>query len=182
MKKIILIVIILIVAAGLVIGLSKKGNRVASTVNTKVGDQQIKFDKTPDLALKDYAAKSVNLSDFTGKPLVLNAWATWCPFCKEELPDFATAQKEFKDQVVIVAIDRAEPLSVAKSYTDARGTTKQLVFLLDPNDSFYSAIGGFSMPETIFVDRQGNIQFHKRGPMDVNEIRQRVQALLEAGK
>lgn len=134
----------------------------------------------PNFSLKDYGGKTVSLSDFDGAPLVLNAWAAWCPFCKQELPDFAQAQKEFGNEIVIIAIDRAESLETAKKYSDELGVTDKLVFLLDPTDSFYRSIGGFSMPETIFVDREGNTIFHKRGPMDINEIRIRIKNLIDA--
>lgn len=133
---------------------------------------------TPELSFKDYSGKEVKLSDFRGKALVINSWAAWCPFCREELLAFAAIQKEFGDKVVIVAINRAESLAVAKGYTDRQGTTNNLIFLLDPSDSFYKSIGGFSMPETIFADANGKTQFHKRGPMDADEIRNRIKTLL----
>lgn len=133
----------------------------------------------PAFSLSDYGGKTVTLNDFAGRPLVINSWAAWCPFCVEELDDFAAVQKEFGDRVTIIAVDRAESLSVAKEFTDELGVTDDLVFLLDPTDSLYTSIGGFSMPETIFVDAQRNIQFHKRGPMDRDEIRQRVETLIE---
>lgn len=133
-------------------------------------------EKAPDFRLQDYNGKTVSLSDFAGKNLVINSWAVWCPFCKKELPDFVAAQKEFGKEVVIIAIDRAESLAVAKGYTDEQGTTDGLIFLLDPSDSFYQSIGGFSMPETIFVDKSGNIVDHKRGPMDLDEIRLRIKS------
>lgn len=136
------------------------------------------LDPSLNLSFSDYSGKTVKLSDFTGKPLVVNAWAAWCPFCRKELPDFVTAQKEFGDKVVIIAINRQESLSTAKGYTDKQGTSNGLIFLLDPSDSFYQSIGGFSMPETIFVDKNGNITEHKRGPMDINEIRQKIQKLI----
>lgn len=133
----------------------------------------------PDFHLQNYDGEAVSLANFKGKPMVINSWAAWCPFCRKELPDFATVQKEFGDKVAIIAIDRQESLKTAKNYTDKQGTTDGLTLLLDPSDSFYRAIGGFSMPETIFVDKNGAIVFHKRGPMDVNEIRDRVKALIE---
>lgn len=135
-------------------------------------------EKVPDFALQDYDGETVRRADFAGKPLVINSWAAWCPFCKKELPDFVTVQKEFGDAVVIIAIDRAESLEVAKGYTDEQGTTNDLIFLLDPSDSFYRSIGGFSMPETIFVDRDGFIREHKRGPMDIQEIREKIKQLI----
>lgn len=134
--------------------------------------------RAPEFSLEDYNGKIVSLADFAGGPLVLNVWAAWCPFCRKELPDFVTAQKEFGDKVVIIAINRQESLATAKGYTDAQGTSNGLIFLLDPNDSFYQSVGGFSMPETIFVDKNGNIIDHKRGPMNVDEIRGRIKKIL----
>ncbi len=129
-------------------------------------------------SLKDYSRKVITSDEFKGKPLVINTWASWCPFCKQELPDFVTVQKEFGDKVIIIAIDRGESSAVAKKYSDQLDVTNNLVFLLDPSDSFYRSIGGFSMPETIFMDKNGTIIDHKRGPMDINEIRQRITKLL----
>jgi len=132
----------------------------------------------PDLALSDYDGNKVNISDLKGKVAVVNAWAVWCPFCKDELPDLARLQEEFPDDIIVVAIDRAEPLAKAKGFTDEIGVTDKMMFLLDPKDSFYASIGGFAMPETIFVDRKGIIQIHKRGPMEYEEMREKVHSLL----
>ena len=130
------------------------------------------------LSFTDYQGKTVKLSDLENKPLVINSWAAWCPFCRKELQDFVTIQQELKDQVVFIAIDRGEPLTTAKKYTDELGVTNNLVLFLDPTDSFYQAIGGFSMPETIFIDKEGVIRDHKRGPMEIPEIRERIQKIL----
>jgi len=146
--------------------------------NEKEGMMGMASIRAPDFSLEDYSGQIVTLADFSGKPLVINSWAAWCPFCKKELVDFVTVQKEFGDKFVIIAIDRAESLETAKKYTDELGVTDDLIFLLDSNDSFYRSIGGFSMPETIFVDKEGRIQIHKRGPMDLGEIRDKIQAIL----
>lgn len=134
--------------------------------------------QAPNFALPDYAGNTVTRAQFRGRPVVVNSWAAWCPFCREELADFAAVQREFGDGVVVIAIDRAESLDTAKRYTDELGVSGKIIFLLDPSDSFYQSIGGFSMPETIFVDAAGQIVFHKRGPMDAREIRQRVEKIL----
>ncbi|MBI4085057.1 MAG: TlpA family protein disulfide reductase [Candidatus Liptonbacteria bacterium] len=152
-------------------------NRTApdeSNSQTQLLPDRQAVEKAPDFSLKDFEGKTVRLADFAGKPLIVNSWAAWCPFCRKELVDFAAAQKEFGNKVVVIAIDRAEAREVAKKYTDELGVTEDIIFLLDPSDSFYQSIGGFSMPETLFVDSDGSVVFHKRGPMDIDEIREKV--------
>jgi len=138
------------------------------------------FDQAPSFSLVDYEGNTVTSDDFPGKVLVVNAWATWCPFCVDELPDFGELQEAFPDEIVVIAIDRAESLERARSFSDNLGVTDKMLFLLDPRDSFYRSIGGFSMPETIFVDSDGNIRIHKRGPMDFNEMKDRVESILNS--
>jgi len=129
----------------------------------------------PSFTLKTYEGKEVKLSDFRGKPTIINVWASWCPFCTDELVDFVSLQKEFGDKITIIAINRGESLETAKQFSDRIGITNKFILLLDPSDSFYQAIGGFSMPETIFVDKNGFIKYHKRGPMILEEMRRRTE-------
>jgi len=140
--------------------------------------EKTQYSTVPDFSLKDYEGNIVTPNDFPGKILVINSWAVWCPFCVDELPDFRELQEEFLDDIVVIAIDRDEPLKKTKAYTDAGGLTDTMIFLLDPGDSFYQSIGGFSMPETIFVDADGNIRVHKRGPMRLEEMREKVNSIL----
>lgn len=137
------------------------------------------FAKFADITLTDYQEESVSLRKFQGQPLVINSWAVWCPFCRKELPDFARLQQEFGDQITVIAIDRQESLEKAKGYTDELGITDEMLFLLDPSDDFYKTIGGFSMPETVFVNSAGEIVVHKRGPMELEEMRERVNKIIE---
>lgn len=165
-------IILIIIGIAAIVGIS------FAFFSDKDRNESQNFNKVPDFALQDYNGKTNKLADFAGKPLVINSWAAWCPFCRQELPDFVQVQKEFGDQVIIIAVDRTESLDTQKKYTDDLEVTNKLIFLQDPDDSFYRAIGGFSMPETIFVDRDGNIRDHKRGPMDANEIRERIKKIL----
>ncbi|MAG28907.1 hypothetical protein CL632_02055 [bacterium] len=134
-----------------------------------------KQNKVLDISFKDYNGNDVTLADFSGKPVVANSWAVWCPFCVKELPDFAEMQKEFGDGVVIIAINRKESQSRTESYLDERGVRDDLVFWLDAGDKFYQTIGGFSMPETLFISPSGKIVEHKRGVMEADEIRQKIK-------
>lgn len=167
MRTVLIVIGIVLMAGGILTLIARRGREAPSPA--------VQPQPAPEFALADYQGREVKLSDFRGRPVIVNSWAAWCPFCREELVDFAAAQKEFGDQVVIIAIDRAESLETAKKYSDELGVSDELIFLLDPDDSFYQAIGGFSMPETIFVDAQGLTRDHKRGPMPLEEMRRRTQ-------
>lgn len=121
----------------------------------------------------------VSLADFEGKVVVANAWATWCPFCVNELPDFGELAREFADQnVVVVAINRKEAPGQQHSFLGTIGSTEGIEFWADQSDFYYRTIGGFTMPETVFYDRNGNISFHKRGFMPLSEMRQHTENAL----
>ncbi|MBI2175195.1 MAG: TlpA family protein disulfide reductase [Parcubacteria group bacterium] len=186
MKKTVLIavVIITLAAIGVVVFRKRGEGGVAAREETNISVAEEKalpdLGEAPDFTLKNYAGETVRLSAIAGgKAAVVNSWAVWCPFCRDELSDFARLQQEFGENVVVVAVDRAESLEKAKGFTDQLGVSDDLTFLLDPQDAFYRSIGGFSMPETIFVDHAGRIRIHKRGPMDFAEMKEKVAQLIE---
>ena len=137
------------------------------------------LDPAPDFTFENLDGEPVSLSDFEGRVRVVNSWASWCPFCVNELPDFAGLQEEFPD-IVVIAINRRESIETARTFADSLGVTDKMLFLQDPRDIFYrNLIGGFTMPETLFIDRDGNIHTHKRGFMGVEEMREITRAVLE---
>lgn len=173
-KFIIPVMMLILIGAGALyfFGLNQENDNTGEVRQVSGNDL---FGKLSQLPLSDYDGNPVTLAEYAGTPLIINSWAVWCPFCRNELPDFAKVQKEFGDKVTFIAIDRAEPVETVRRYTDELGITNDMVFLLDSDDSFYVGIGGFSMPETIFVDGDGVVKDHKRGPMNDEEIRRRIQ-------
>jgi len=168
-----IIFIIIVIIAGVVFFIFNGGDNKSLTSKSD-------FDKFASISLVDYKGNVVSLEDFRGKPLVINSWAVWCPFCRAELTDFAELQKEFGDRLVVIAVDRQEPLAKAKGFTDEIGVTGEMLFLLDPSDNFYQSIAGFSMPETIFVNGAGEIVVHKRGPMELDEMREHTNNIMDS--
>lgn len=108
---------------------------------------------------------------------IVNAWASWCPFCVEELPDFARLNEEFGDAITIIAINRGESREQAEQFLRETGVSGDIRVLFDPKDRFYRAINGFSMPETIFLSPKGEVLLHKRGVMELEEMRRIVTDL-----
>jgi len=170
MKNIALILLIVfIVAVAIIIALERP---------TIDNSPDKKSNTTNNFSLPDYNGTKVSLDDFDGKVRVVNSWATWCPFCVTELPHFVELQEEFDNEIVVIAINRRESLTTARDFTDSLEISEDLIFLLDSNDSFYQSIGGFSMPETLFINADGEITFHKHGFMTLNEMQQHIKDIL----
>ena len=137
------------------------------------------IDPLPSFELKDFEGTIYTLEDFEGKNFVINSWASWCPFCTDELPDFTKIKEEMGDQITIVAINRNESDEVAKEYKENLDMNGELIFLQDPGDTFYQSIGGFSMPETLFINEDGFIIEHYRGPLNYEEIKEKIENLIK---
>lgn len=131
-----------------------------------------------NLVLTDYSGNPVELSEFKRELLVVHAWASWCPYCADELKNLALLKQQFGDDITILAINRAEPESEARAFTDALGIdASQVQLLFDPDDAFFKSIGGYAMPETIFINARGKIIFHQRGPMDIDAVASQIKIL-----
>lgn len=135
--------------------------------------------KAPDFTVTDYDGKQIKLSDFQGKPVFINFWASWCPFCLDEMPTMAKVQQEFGDQYVTLAINRAEKLDRARQFSDQVGVTGKMALVLDADDSIYRSFGYFAMPVSIFVDKDGIIQDVKQGPLQEQELRNKINSILK---
>ncbi len=127
----------------------------------------------PDVTLTTFDGQAVSLrEEVRGQVAIINAWASWCPYCTRELPDFVHIQEEFGDSVVVLAINRKESRGAARAYLEQHAIDEGAVrILFDDNDAFYAAIQGVAMPETVVVDRTGDIVFHARGPMTLADMR-----------
>lgn len=142
-------------------------------------EKDANFAKEYGLQLTDYSGKSVHLFDYRRKVLIAYAWASWCTYCGGELQNLAKLKKTHGDNIEIVAINRGEPVAVAKHFTDNLPDTTGVIFLVDPRDSFFKEIGGYAMPETVFIDIGGTITYHQRGPIQLPDVEQKIKDLLK---
>ena len=115
--------------------------------------------KAPDFIVADQNGNQVSLSSMRGKPIVLNFWASWCPPCKAEMPEFNAVYKEVGREVVFMMIDvvdgRRETLQKAKSYLAGQKFSFPVYF--DTYGSAVSAYGITALPTTIFIDKDGYV-------------------------
>lgn len=110
-----------------------------------------------DFSLKDVNGKTVSLSDYGGKSVLINTWATWCPPCKAEMPDLqAYYQAHRTEDFVILAINAGESASQAAAFADQTGLSFPV--LLDPEVNFINSLGIRSFPTSILVGPDGVVK------------------------
>ena len=134
----------------------------------------------PDFAVLDGNGNTVRLSDKFGKPVVINFWATWCPPCKQELPDFDKLCKEYGDRVVFMMVNLTDgyrdTVDGTKRFVSGKGYTFPVYF--DTKDNAASAYNVSSIPQTTFIDANGNIYTTRIGAMNEATLRIYLNALL----
>ncbi len=113
-----------------------------------------------DFTVQDLDGNTVKLSDYYGKPIVLNFWASWCPPCKEEMPDFDKVNAELGEDVQFLMVNMTdsqggESVSVASSYIEENGFTFPVLYDVDQEAAY--TYGVRSLPTTYFIDENEEI-------------------------
>ena len=109
----------------------------------------------PDFTLTDMQGQQVSLSQFRGKVVILNFWATWCPPCREEMPSMERLYREFESKGLVmlaVNVDKNGKQAVAKFL---QKTPHSFPILLDSDNIAQNAYGVFRFPESFIIDRNG---------------------------
>ncbi len=134
-----------------------------------------------DAAVYNAAGELVHLSDFLGKPVIINIWATWCDPCKEELPDFQKAYEQYGEQIEFVMVNL--------TYTEESAWDKVGVFLsvmgydfpvyYDKDASTWNAFGHESVPYTYFVYPNGELLAFRNEKISGDDLEYYIGCLLE---
>ncbi len=141
----------------------------------------IRFVKNPEMApplqALDLLGKPVNKENWGGKVVLVNFWATWCPPCREEIPELLELKKEFKDQLEIVGMseDDDPPASVLK-FARQKGMTYPIVMA---TQELIDAYGGVpALPTSFLIDTQGRVVQKHSGLFPIEAYRLEIGSLL----
>jgi thiol-disulfide isomerase/thioredoxin len=137
------------------------------------------YQVAPEFSLPNSNGGMITLSGVQGAVRVVNFWASWSPYSKDELPAFARLKQTYKDDVTIIALDRDVNPSDGRAFIQTLGLPNDVLFVFDQSDAYFKMVQGFAVPETLFLDREGNIRAHIHGPMTYEEMDANIKNILK---
>ncbi len=157
------------------------GQHDQENVAPSTPSEDSQLSQAPDFTVEDMDGQAVSLSDFLGKPVVVNFWASWCGPCKREMPDFDKAYAEYGDRVQFLMVNLTdnyqETLDSAKAFL-AESTYTFPVFF-DTQLSGAMAYGVTGIPATYFINAKGQAVARANTALDYDTLVQGIGMILE---
>ena len=181
---VILVVVLLLAGVGYRVLSERYTAEVRPEAATQSSQEQEKTEAepmyAPDFTVLDSEGKELHFSDLAGKPAILNFWATWCPYCKTELPAFDQASQTYGEDIHFMMIDlcdrqRDTPESGA-AFLEKEGYSFPAYY--DTTGSAVSAYQVFSIPLTVGINREGEIVALYNSPVSEEQLEQMITYLL----
>lgn len=133
---------------------------------------------TVEFTLKDLSDKQVSLSDFRGRPVLVNFWATWCPPCRAEMPDLIAFQAQHQAEgLQFLAIDTNDERTPAEQFVRAHAMNFPVLY--DSRGIVLATLGTDALPSTFLFDRSGHLVFQWTGQITAGVLEQRVVPFLK---
>jgi thiol-disulfide isomerase/thioredoxin len=136
--------------------------------------------EAPDFTVYDAEGNEVRLSDFKGKPIILNFWASWCGPCKSEMPDFDEAYGKYKEDINFLMINLTdgsrETVESASEYINSEGYSFDVYFDTETEAAIKYSV--FSIPTTYFIDADGMLVTYSQGAINAEALQQGIDMIL----
>ena len=132
-----------------------------------------------DFTVQDIEGNNVKLSDFYGKPVVLNFWASWCPPCKNEMPEFNQANNELNGEIQFLMINQTdgdrETIETGSEYVKSQGFTFPVYYDTKLEAAFVYNVT--AIPTTFFIDKDGYIISQVKGAMSKEILMSNIEKI-----
>ena len=132
----------------------------------------------PDFTVQDWDGNEVHLSDYIGKPIVLNFWAHWCGPCQMEMPEFNKTYEELGGEVIFLMVHEGAAVDDGKAKVTEGGYTFPVVFDVDSTAGAIYGVNAY--PTTFFIDKEGKLQAYYMGAMDASLLQQGIDLIYPA--
>jgi len=178
-KKYLILILVVILSLVLLIGCSSGSADVEenSDIEEPLEESEVDSEDTeeeekvyaPDFTLTSMADETYTLSEFQGKKVIVNFWATWCPYCVDEMPDLTKLAQDYEDDLVVLAVNVDESKSKIQDFLDENPNI-DLNILLDPKGKTAGAYGANALPLTIGINSDGSVETGYPGMLNYEQM------------
>lgn len=181
-----LAVLVIALAGGSVLykklsGITENANLSTETMEEQTDENNnVKKNTAADFTVLNAQGEEVSLSDYFGKPIVLNFWASWCTACGAMLPNFESQYEQYGDQVEFVMVNLTdgsrETLESAKAYVEEKGYTFPVYFDTESEAALTYSVR--SIPATFFINKNGNLIARTVGQLNDEKFQNAMNMVL----
>ena len=135
----------------------------------------------PNFTIYTGGGDAVQLSDFAGRPVIVNFWASWCGPCQNEMPDFEQAYADYGDEIEFVMLNATygrETMDSARSFLEESGYTFPVYYDTDADAA--AAIGVTAFPTTLFIGPDGTLTAYAISMLDAETLQRGIDMLLDS--